>query len=233
MPYKESAPQTHNMDFISELDKTLRKNASAEAAIPMQDYMKGLFPFLGIKNEARKALMKPVWQKHATAVKGDFRNIVRTLFEKPEREFQYCAMDVLQKEIKGKFQKDDIVFIERLIVTKSWWDSVDFLAKHMLGSYLEAFPDETPSVIETFSGSANMWLNRSALLFQLGYKRSTKADLLFSECEKHSHSKEFFIQKAIGWALREYAKTDPEAVKAFVARTRLSSLSKREALKNL
>ncbi|RZJ68219.1 MAG: DNA alkylation repair protein [Flavobacterium sp.] len=221
------------MKFIDELEFVLRKNASDETAVPMQAYMKNLFPFLGIKNERRKALLKPIWLKHSDEIKSDFRQVTLELFKKPEREFQYCAMEILQKEIRRKFEKGDSVLIEKLIATKSWWDSVDFLAKHILGNYLLAFPDQTSNVISRFSDSENMWLNRSAILFQLGYKRQTDAVILFHECAKHAHTKEFFIGKAIGWALREYAKTDPDSVKDFVFKTELSPLSKREALKNL
>ena len=92
---------------------------------------------------------------------------------------------------------------------------------------------ETENVIERFSNSENMWLNRSVILFQLGYKQKTNFDLLKSECEKHKNSNEFFIQKAIGWALREYGKTNPEAVRNFVNSTNLKTLSKKEALKNI
>jgi 3-methyladenine DNA glycosylase AlkD len=120
-----------------------------------------------------------------------------------------------------------------LIITNSWWDSVDFLAKYLLGNYLLQFPEETDSVILKFSNSENMWLNRSAILFQLGYKEKTNFDVLKSVCEKHKTSTEFFIQKAIGWALREYAKTNPETVRNFVSNFNLKKLSEKEALKNI
>lgn len=137
------------------------------------------------------------------------------------------------KELKKKFTKEDIGLIEKLLVTHSWWDSVDTIAKYLLGGYLQQYPDGIPGVVAHFSASDNMWLNRAAILFQLGYKSATDEKLLFCECGKRRHSKEFFIQKAIGWALREYAKTDPDAVKAFVAKAGLKPLSTREALKNL
>ena len=119
------------------------------------------------------------------------------------------------------------------MLNNSWWDSVDTIAKYILGEYLLEFPLETKKVIERFSNSENMWLNRSAILFQLGYKEKTNSDFLFSECLKQADSKEFFIQKAIGWALREYAKSHPEAVKEFVKTSNLKPLSTKEALKNM
>ena len=123
-------------------------------------------------------------------------------------------------------KKEDIQLIEKFIITNSWWDSVDTISKYILGGYLLEFPLETENITERFSNSENMWLNRSAILFQLGYK-------LKSACEKHKNSNEFFIQKAIGWALREYAKTNPEAVKKYVNNTNLKPLSTKEALKNI
>ena len=137
------------------------------------------------------------------------------------------------KELKGNYIKEDIQLIEKLILNNSWWDSVDTIAKYILGEYLFEFPLETKNVIERFSNSENMWLNRSAILFQLGYKQKTNADFLFSECLKQSHSNEFFIQKAIGWALREYAKSNPEIVRQFVKNSNLKPLSIKEALKNI
>ena len=137
------------------------------------------------------------------------------------------------KQLKKNYKKEDIQLIEKLLTTNSWWDSVDTIAKNILGEYLLDFPLETKKVMEYFSNSNNMWLNRSAILFQLGYKEKTNFYLLKSVCEKHKNSTEFFIQKSIGWSLREYAKTNPEAVKTFVTNASLKPLSKKEALKNI
>ncbi|NUY79862.1 DNA alkylation repair protein [Flavobacterium sp. MAH-1] len=221
------------MDFVKELKRVLDENSDKKAAEPMAAYMKNLFPYLGIRNEKRKGILKPIWNEHSAEIKSDYRNIALELWKLPEREFHYCAMEILYKEIKNRYEKEDIGLIEKLLTTHSWWDSVDFLAKHILGNYLLAFPDEIPKVVKRFSDSENMWLNRSVILFQLGYKSKTNEKLLFGECRKHASNKEFFIPKAIGWALREYAKTNPEAVVEFVSKNRLSPLSKREALKNL
>lgn len=120
-----------------------------------------------------------------------------------------------------------------MIEKNSWWDSVDSIVKYIFGEYLLKFPLETKNVIERFSKSENMWMNRSAILFQLGYKHKTDVALLFYACLKQAHSKEFFIRKAIGWTLREYAKTNPEVVKEFVDRNDLKSLCTKEALKNI
>ena len=155
------------------------------------------------------------------------------LYSKSQRELHYCAIEILIKQLKGNYKKEDIQLIDKLIITNSWWDSVDTIAKNILGQYLLEHPLETMKVTTCFSDSENTWLNRSAILFQLGYKQKTNFDVLQFECDKHKNSNEFFIQKAIGWALREYAKTNPEAIKKFVANTNIKPLSKKEALKNI
>jgi 3-methyladenine DNA glycosylase AlkD len=221
------------MHFIESLATAFLENSNPENAVPMAKYMRNHFTFFGIKTDERRRIFKTIWKEHVNEVDQNARAIALQLYAKPQRELQYCAIEVLIKQLKGNYKKEDIHLIEKLIATNSWWDSVDTIAKFILGDYLLEYPSETPKVIDRFSKSNNMWLNRSALLFQLGYKAKTNFDLLQSECEKHKNSNAFFIQKAIGWALREYAKTNPEAVKKFVTSTNLKSLSKKEALKNI
>jgi len=219
------------MTFIEDLEKELVEKSDRELAIPMENYMKNNFSFFGIKNQPRKAILKPLWRKYKDEIKLDFRNIALALFDKTEREFHYCAMEIIFKEINKKFVKEDIQLIEKLITKNSWWDSVDFLAKYLLGNYLLQFPEKTLPIIERFSNSTNMWLNRSAIIFQLDYKVKTNFDLLKAECEKNKNSKEFFIQKAIGWALRDYSRFNPNGVQDYVNSTQLKPLSQREALR--
>lgn len=221
------------MNFKEELIKELKANSNREIAIPMENYMKNNFPFLGIKTENRRAIFKAVYEKHKPEIKVYYREITWQLFQEKEREIHQCAIDLIQKEIKKKYNLEDIQFIEKLIITNSWWDSVDTIAKYLVGGYLQQFPKETLKVIEHFSNSENMWLNRTAILFQLSYKEKTNFELLMAECEKHKHSSEFFIQKAIGWALRDYSRFNPNGVKNYVESTNLKPLSQREALRLL
>ena len=220
------------MNFITDLEKSLRSNSNRENAIPMENYMKNNFDFLGIKTDERRTIFKANYEKCKTEIKADFRNIGWELFNKNEREFHQCAIDLLVKELKKNYVLEDINLIEKLINTNSWWDSVDVVAKYLLGGYLQQFPNETYAVIERFSNSENMWQNRTAIIFQLSYKEKTNFELLKSECEKHKNSNAFFIQKAIGWALREYSKTNPEAVRNYVDNTNLKKLSQKEAKKH-
>ncbi|KOS05937.1 hypothetical protein AM493_07735 [Flavobacterium akiainvivens] len=221
------------MGFIADLEKAYTANANAEYAVAMANYMKGHFSFYGMKTDVRRSLYKQALEANKQEVKDNARELARALYAKTERDYHYSGIEILMKELKKKFRPEDIGLIEHLIVTHSWWDSVDTIAKYLLGGYLQQFPQETEKVIERFSNSGNMWLNRSAIIFQLGYKKETDENLLFSECLKHKQSKEFFIQKAIGWALREYAKVNPHAVKTFVENAGLKPLSTREALKNI
>ena len=221
------------MKFCSDLEADFQNASNRELAIPMENYMKNNFSFLGIKTEQRRAIFKSNYEQYKAEVKSNFRAIAWELFQMKEREFHQTAIDLLLKEFKKKYVLEDIQLIEKLIITNSWWDSVDTIAKYILGGYLLQFPSETLKVIERFSNSENMWLNRSAILFQLSYKEKTNFEILKSECEKHKDSNEFFIQKAIGWALRDYSRFNLKGVEAYVNSTNLKPLSRREALRLL
>ena len=221
------------MNFILALENAFAANKNPENAFAMAKYMKNNFPFFGIKTEERRRIFKEIWKENKEEVSADARRIALELYSKQERELQYCAIEILIKELKGNYKKQDIQLIEKLMLNNSWWDSVDTIAKYLLGNYLVQFPEEISNVINRFSNSENIWLNRSAILFQLDYKAKTDAELLFTLCKKHAASKEFFIQKAIGWALRDYSRFNPKGVTEFVHRTDLKPLSKREALRNL
>ncbi|WP_157962309.1 DNA alkylation repair protein [Winogradskyella aurantiaca] len=221
------------MDFLQELQIQLPSAANPKNAEPIKAYMKHKFQFLGIKSPDRKLILKPLVNSHKTELINHIDPITKSLYSLTEREFHYCAMEVYSRFKKKHYQVTDINTISFLITTHSHWDSVDFIAKHIYGQYLLEHPKETLPTIQEYANSTNMWLNRSAILFQLGYKNQTNADLLFALCEQHKESKEFFIQKAIGWALREYAKVNPTAVLDFVDKTPLKPLSKKEAIRRL
>ncbi len=219
------------MQFIESLEAKFQQNSNPENAFAMAKYMRNLFTFFGIKTEDRRLIFKTIWKENQEEISESPREIALELYSKAQRELHYCAIEILIKKLKGNYKKEDIQLIENLIITNSWWDSVDTIAKNILGEYLLEFPTEIQAVMERFSNSENMWLNRSALLFQLGYKHKTNFELLQSECEKHKNSNAFFIQKAIGWSLREYAKTNPQIVINYVINTNLKPLSRKEALK--
>ncbi len=196
----------------------------------MAKYMKNLFPYLGIKTPERKEIIKKFYKEFGLPKISDLEQIIRDLWELPEREFQYCAIGLMVK-LKDKVEKDIIELYEYLITTKSWWDSVDGIAIWLVGSLFQRFPEMIKPYTEKWLNSGNMWLQRTVILFQLNYKEKTDEMLLGTSIMRLADSKEFFIQKAIGWALREYSKTDAQAAINFVENNELAPLSKREALK--
>ncbi|MBC1464053.1 DNA alkylation repair protein [Listeria welshimeri] len=215
---------------MKDIQALFRANRSLEEAGPMEAYMKNQFTFLGIKAGKRKKLLAGFIKENGAPT--DLLDYVIVLFKEEEREFQHVAIDLLSRY--GKEQpREAIQVYEKLIVTKSWWDTVDGLAGTIISNHFKLYPDLIPTYNEAWINGENIWLARTAILFQLKYKDQTDTELLFSNCEKWLSSKEFFIQKAIGWALRQYAKVDSEAVRIFVNTHPLAPLSRREALKHI
>lgn len=221
------------MSFTKELITSLEANSNPEFAAQMKTYLRDKFELYGIKTKLRRDLLKKVVDKNKEELHIGIRSISKELFNSDYRELHHCGVELFEKFLRKTYQKEDIKQIEFFIKTNSWWDTVDFIAKQILGTYLKQFPEETKVVISRFSTSENMWLNRSAILFQLGYKEQTDKALFYKLCLEHCHSEEFFIQKAIGWALREYGKTNPSSVLQFVTMNDLKPLSEREAIRNI
>ena len=161
---------------------------------------------------------------------GDIEDIVKELWEMPQREYQYFATFLFAKMIR-ELDKDQISIFEFMIVNKSWWDTVDAIAINLVGPVLARDKNIIPAITGKWMDSGNMWLQRTSLLFQLNYKSGTDEKLLFSLIKKLSEREEFFIRKAIGWALREYSKTSPGIVSEFITNTKLSPLSVKEGMR--
>jgi 3-methyladenine DNA glycosylase AlkD len=206
-------------------------NRNEELAGPMTAYLKNHFPFLGIKSPLRKELLKEQFVEYALPEPQQLFQEVWKMYNLPEREYQYAAIALIEK-MKKHLTTEDFFALLQLIETKSWWDSVDSIAPHFVGRIVKLDRGYGEKIMMEWSLSDNMWTNRSAILHQLKFKQETNTDLLFEIIKQHSSSGEFFIQKAIGWVLREYAKTDPDCVKSFVEGQPLKPLSKREALKH-
>lgn len=215
---------------LSLLTSFFEENRNEANAGPMKSYMKGHFAFLGIKMPLRNELLKHYFVK-TNLLKEPFQHdFVLRLWEKNEREYQYAALAYIAKSLK-KLQKSDLELMEHLITTKSWWDTVDMLAAHPVGKIAKDYPEVIENSIKYWASSDHLWLRRTAILFQLRYKAETDEKLLYSIIQQNADSKEFFIQKAIGWALREYSKTNPSSVKQFIQNNRLAALSVREGSK--
>jgi len=192
--------------------------------------MRNLFPYYGIKKPERAELEKLFFAENGYPDLHNLEEVIRALWTLPQREYQYTAYSLLRKFTK-KVSLEYVGFYEYLILTKSWWDTVDGISAEFLGIHFDRFPELIDEWTTKWMSSGNIWLQRSCILYQLKYKGKTDLNRLYSFIEELSFSNEFFIQKAIGWVLREYSKTDAGEVKKYVSKTQLKPLSKREALK--
>jgi 3-methyladenine DNA glycosylase AlkD len=216
--------------YTKSLQKHLRQNADPAKAAPMKSYMRNQFAYLGIQSPQLAELNKVFIEEYGLPVLADLEAILRDLWSLPEREYQYAALGYLQR-MEKELPSDFIQVMEFLLVTNSWWDTVDSLAGGTIGYHFKRFSRVKEKYIARWRKSENMWLRRTTLLFQLGYKKDTDFALLCDLIRENLGSKEFFINKAIGWSLRQYSRIDPQGVRYFVAQTPLHPLSKREALK--
>jgi len=217
-------------EYLRPLTTLFEENADAEAAVPMVKYMRDKFTYLGLKSPQRRALFKQFLSEHGLPPGEDLEDIVRQMWQLAPREYQYTAMDLMDRMAR-QVGPQHIPLLEYLLVTKSWWDTVDSLAAHQVGGLIARYPQTRDEIIGKWRTSEDLWLRRTTLIFQLLYKDQTDEALLFALINENLGSKEFFINKAIGWALRQYSKTDAAAVIDFVERTPLQPLSEREALK--
>jgi 3-methyladenine DNA glycosylase AlkD len=216
---------------VQEVVAALTPLADPAKAPAMSAYMKGIAPFLGISSPLRTSALRPVWKAVGKAPTArDLGDAATELFHRDEREFAYAAFDVLGRNKKVMDEAFLVGAVEPLILTKSWWDTVDALRSEAVGPLVARYPSLL-SVIHRWAASDNRWLVRSAIIHQLGYRERTDVGLLFDLCRMHAHQNEFFIAKGIGWALRDYSYNDPDAVEEFIATTDLRPLSKREGMK--
>nr|WP_051999385.1 DNA alkylation repair protein [Listeria cornellensis] len=207
----------------------MKEHADSEEKRAMEQYMRNQFVFLGLRSPKRRVVYRDFVAAYGKP--KDAIAVAKELYAQSEREFYYMAIDILTKGVK-KQSMDAVDFYERLILTEPWWDTVDLLASTLVGGHFALYPELVEKYNAKWIEGDNIWLARTAILFQLKYKEKTDETLLFANCEKWLGSDEFFIQKAIGWALRQYAKFDADAVLDFVESHALAPLSRREALKH-
>jgi len=218
--------------YTFQLRQQYSLNASPDTAFWMEKYMKNKFKAFGLKRPQRDVINKEFIADYGFPPQDKLFEVVNMLWQMPEREMQYYAMELLYR-FRKQVKKEDICFYENIITQKSWWDTIDYIAVNLVGNYFKNHSEQIPLITSQWMASGNMWLQRICMLFQLKYKKETDYELLFSFIKQLNTSKEFFIQKAIGWALREYAKTNPNEVINFVNNTPLKPLSKREALRRI
>jgi|TARA_R110000737_G_scaffold234416_1_gene247362 3-methyladenine DNA glycosylase AlkD len=219
--------------MISEIVDAFQKRHDTERADKMAAYMRNKFEYFGLMSDARKEIQKEFFPRMNKEISSEDRwDFIRELWEKPQRECQYFALDWANTFKPKTFRKEDITQIHFLLVNHSWWDSVDGIAANLLGKYNLQFPENKSAWLNEWRESDNFWLRRSCIIHQLKYKDKTDFELLKSLIKENRNDKEFFIQKAIGWSLRQYAKFQPELVKNFVEQENIQGLARREALKH-
>lgn len=199
----------------------------------MARYMRDQFAFYGVPSPAVRSITRAAFAGVRRPEEDDVAGLALACWSRPEREWQYVACDMLARAAP-RCSARLLVTVEHLIVTKSWWDTVDALAANVVGSLVFQHPSLV-GMMDRWIDEENIWLARTALLHQLRYKNDTDADRLFAYCLRRAPDREFFLRKAIGWALREYSKWNRAAVAAFVAEHEheLSPLSRREALRRI
>ncbi|MEA3505641.1 MAG: DNA alkylation repair protein [Bacteroidota bacterium] len=216
------------MTHTEKLRLVFEEQANSYNAKKMSSYMRNKFEYFGLKSPERKDITKLFFKNNG--LPDDVDAMAKEWWQQPEREFQYIAMEMLDKN-KKKSDRNRIELYEYLIINKSWWDTIDLIAAKLVGYHFRAFPDLTPVYTEKWMNSGNFWLQRTCLLFQLKYKKDTDWEMMQRFIHELKDEKEFFIRKAIGWVLREYSKTYPDKVQEFIDNTELSNLSRKEGLK--
>ncbi len=228
------------MDEVKSLVSAVRNGLAGLAdpakAPAMRAYMKSEMPYLGVQKPARAPLLKRLFAEHPLPDRVSFSTAVLTLWREAEfREERYAAIDLSGHRAYARWQDSDLLGLyEETIVTGAWWDYVDEVAIRRVGPILRAEPETVTPLMLTWAYDEDLWRRRTAVICQVGAKTGTDTDLLTRAVEANIDDREFFLRKGIGWALREYAKTEPDWVRAFVtAHPALSTLSRREALKHL
>ncbi|HJR92253.1 MAG TPA: DNA alkylation repair protein [Acidimicrobiia bacterium] len=228
----DSAADTR--ELVEYVQSELALHADPEAARAMAAYMKTGRPFYGVKKPQRVPIDRHIRQAYAPVSPSDYQEKVLALWRLPHREEKYLAIGY-SNAFPGFLTLDQIDLFEHMVVEGAWWDFVDDLASRNIGAVVRSEREAMRPVLEAWIDHDDMWLRRTALLSQLRHKEDTDAAMLFDFCLRRSGETEFFIRKAIGWALREYSRTDPDAVHRFLDahQNELSGLSRREAGRHL
>jgi 3-methyladenine DNA glycosylase AlkD len=234
---KPAAPALTPALVLARLRAAFAEAGDPAAAVVMQRYMKSQMPYHGVKSAPMRQIARAVFAGVPLPSAAAWRRLVLHLWRQARyREERYAALVLVADRRARSYQTlEALPMYEEMIVTGAWWDFVDDIAGHRLGPLLERHPREMKRLMRAWSRDENMWKRRSAILCQLFRKKETDLALLYDCIEPSLSSREFFLRKAIGWALRQYAWTDAKEVARYVRvnESRLSGLSRREALKNI
>lgn len=223
--------------LVTDIRAVLAEHGNPEIAAQQQAYMKSNLPYYGLKAPVLRVALKPLLVKHTLKSFAEWERAILTLWDNvTHREEWYAALGVARY---GRYRDyrtsmDALPIYEHMIRTGAWWDVCDEIAHHLVGDVLMAHREETSAIMRAWSTDDHMWIRRCSILSQCAHKDRTDPVLLRDCILPSIDDTDFFSRKAIGWALRDYAKVDPEWVLAFVVEfeDRLSGLSKREALKH-
>jgi 3-methyladenine DNA glycosylase AlkD len=219
--------------FVRAVASALAPLTDAEAAVGMHAYMRGRFHYLGIPTPPRRAAVKLLVRSFTPADAPTLRAAAAALWQMREREYQYIAVDLLARHASA-LTLTDLPWLLELAQQKSWWDSVDAIVK-VVGKIVRASGVRGKREMDRAIRADNLWVRRIAMLHQLGWRAGTDTVRLFRYADRLAPETEFFIRKAVGWALRDYAWHDWRAVEKYLAaaQDRLSPLTYREASKNI
>ncbi len=215
--------------YLQKVLSFFQENGNPEIAEGQMNYMRNKFEFYGVKAPGWVKFSKEIMKSEGVFQNEELKEFVRLCLNEEHREVHYFAFQMVEKATK-KEEEDFIEFLEELILTHSWWDSVDWMTK-MVGWHFMRFPKQVKSVTEQWMASENIWLQRAAIIFQRYKNYPTDEKMMFDYILRVKDSEEFFIQKGAGWALREHSKTKPEEVIDFIKNNKLKSLTEREGLK--
>jgi len=221
-------------DVLEMASRRLAALGDPVRARQMAAYMRTDMPFYGVQASTRREVLAELLHAFPVTSPDRYEATVRVLWRGTHREEKYLAIDVAIR-VREFIGFERLGTYQRMIVEGAWWDLVDPIATKLVGTVLLDHPKRAEPVIAEWGRDVNLWLRRTALICRIRHKKATDAERLFELCAARAGDDEFFIRKAIGWALREYAKTDPKAVTRFLRahRDELAPLSFREAAKHL
>jgi 3-methyladenine DNA glycosylase AlkD len=226
-----------NIRLVRAVRKVLRDAADPAKAPFMQAYMKSAMPYFGVQTPALRKALKTVFAAHPIHSAEEWRDTVLALWRRAGyREERYAAIALVGYATYRPFRTlEALPLYEEMITSGAWWDYVDSIATQQLADLLKRFPTEMSHRLREWAAGENLWMRRSAILAQLNFKRDTDRKLLYDCIRPSMASSEFFLRKGIGWALRQYARTEPQEVARFVRQHEavLSPLTRREALKHI
>ncbi|WP_395309163.1 DNA alkylation repair protein [Mycobacterium sp. AMU20-3851] len=228
---------TADEELIARVRRELSAAGDPDRAVAMQRYMKSEMRFHGVRRPEVRSICRIIFDEHPLHSERAVEATVEQMFTTADRrEERYAALELARHRRYRSYQTPDRVPLYRaLIVAGAWWDIVDEIAANLIGPILCSDPDRVRPTIVGWATDPDLWLRRTAIIAQLAARQNTDLDLLTAVIDANADDPDFFIRKAIGWALRQYARTEPDWVRAFVAarEDRLSGLSKREACKHL